>query len=142
MTSKEEQEVGSGEEREDIAGAGAESDEEASADDDSGFDGSSKKNKRGKKRKQGKDGKEKEIKRRKAESDMSKSEGSGEDEDSTPKLWKWGRKSNKGSAMEESAPSKEESPGAEAMPTVLRVSSGVLSDLHPFFSLRFVSSGG
>ena len=133
----EEQEVVSGEEREDtspVAGAGAESDEEASADDDSGFDGSLKKNKRGKKRKQGKYGKEKEKKKRKADSDLSEPEGSGEDEDSNLKP----SKSNKGGAMEEAAPSKEESPEAQAMPTVLQVSSSVamffLICTHSFYS--------
>jgi len=124
MASEEEQEVMSGEEREDaspVAGAGAESDEEAPADDDSDFGGSSKKKKRGKKRKQGKDGKaKKKKKKRKADSDLSEPEGSGEDEDSNPKPSKRGRKS-KGGAIEEANPSKEESPEAQAMPTVLQV---------------------
>ncbi|MAD24502.1 MAG: hypothetical protein CMO44_10070 [Verrucomicrobiales bacterium] len=124
MASEEEQEVVSGEEREDVspvAEAGAESDEEAPADDDSDFGGSSKKKKRGKKRKQGKDGKaKKKKKKRKADSDLSEPEGSGEDEDSNPKPSKRGRKS-KGGAIEEAAPSKEESPEAQAMPTVLQV---------------------
>merc|ERR1719209_1484717 len=75
----------------------------------------------GKKRKQGKDGKaKKKKKKRKADSDLSEPEGSGEDEDSNPKPSKRGRKS-KGGAMEEAAPSKEESPEAQAMPTVLQV---------------------
>jgi len=124
MASEEEQEVMSGEEREDaspVAGAGAESDEEVPADDDSDFGGSSKKKKRGKKRKQGKDGKaKKKKKKRKADSDLSEPEGSGEDEDSNPKPSKRGRKS-KGGAIEEANPSKEESPEAQAMPTVLQV---------------------
>merc|ERR1712210_350764 len=42
------------------------------------------------------------------------------DEDSNPKPSKRGRKS-KGGAIEEAAPSKEESPEAQAMPTVLQV---------------------
>ena len=131
MASEEEQEVLSGEEREDaspVAGAGAESDEEAPADDDSDFGGSSKKKKRGKKRKQGKDGKaKKKKKKRKADSDLSEPEGSGEDEDSNPKPSKRGRKSNKGGAVEEAAPSKEESPEAQAMPTVLQVDIGFVA---------------
>merc|ERR1712209_165520 len=45
----------------------------------------------------------------------------GEDEDSNPKPSKRGRKSNKGGAVEEAAPSKEESPEAQAMPTVMQV---------------------
>merc|ERR1719370_1288240 len=60
-------------------------------------------------------------KKRKADSDLSEPEGSGEDEDSNPKPSKRGRKSNKGGAVEEAAPSKEESPEAQAMPTVLQV---------------------
>merc|ERR1712083_845410 len=56
----------------------------------------------------------------KADSDLSEPEGSGEDEDSNPKPSKRGRKS-KGGAIEEANPSKEESPEAQAMPTVLQV---------------------
>merc|ERR1719495_2384428 len=63
----------------------------------------------------------KKKKKRKADSDLSEPEGSGEDEDSNPKPSKRGRKSNKGGAVEEAAPSKEESPEAQAMPTVLQV---------------------
>merc|ERR1711997_714617 len=59
-------------------------------------------------------------KKRKADSDLSEPEGSGEDEDSNPKLSKRGRKS-KGGAIEEAAPSKEESPEAQTMPTVDQV---------------------
>merc|ERR1712012_726504 len=70
----------------------------------------------------GKDGKaKKKKKKRKADSDLSEPEGSGEDEDSNPKPSKRGRKSNKGGAVEEAAPSKEESPEAQAMPTVMQV---------------------
>merc|ERR1712012_750398 len=70
----------------------------------------------------GKDGKaKKKKKKRKADSDLSEPEGSGEDEDSNPKPSKRGRKSNKGGAVEEAAPSKEESPEAQAMPTAQQV---------------------
>jgi len=127
MASDEEQDFISGDEREEgspaVGGGMIDSDDEEPQDNDSDYGGSSKKKKRGKKRKQGKDGKpKKKKKRRKADSDASDVEVSGDDEDSNPKPTKRGRKSKGG--MDDSGPSlpasKEESP-EQSMPTVMQV---------------------